>query len=86
MQNQWEVGGSGTTLLQTLEIGKRVLSEPSKDPQSNASLKDPNQPKAGDEHPARQPDEQEQPSRSTGIGGQTAVKGGKEGGVGGEER
>ncbi|KAH9882090.1 hypothetical protein J1614_001262 [Plenodomus biglobosus] len=35
--------------------------------------------KSGDEHPAKQPDHQAEPTRSTGIGGQEEVKGGKEG-------
>lgn len=35
--------------------------------------------KSGDDHPAKQPDQQAQPTRSTGIGGNKEVKGGKEG-------
>lgn len=35
--------------------------------------------KSGDDHPAKQPDQQAQPTRSTGIGGTEEVKGGKEG-------
>ena len=35
--------------------------------------------KSGDDHPAKQPDDQAQPTRSTGIGGESEVKGGKEG-------
>lgn len=35
--------------------------------------------KSGDDHPAKQPDQQAQPTRSTGIGGNEEVKGGKEG-------
>ncbi|KAG9194530.1 hypothetical protein G6011_04565 [Alternaria panax] len=35
--------------------------------------------KTGDDHPAKQPDYQAQPSRTTGIGGKTEVKGGKSG-------
>ncbi len=34
---------------------------------------------SGDDHPAKQPDYQETPSRTTGIGGAEEVKGGKEG-------
>jgi hypothetical protein len=33
----------------------------------------------GDDHPAKQPDPQAEPTRSTGIGGQEEVKGGKDG-------
>jgi hypothetical protein len=46
------------------------------DHQSSAS---PDENKSGDDHPAKQPDHQAEPSRSTGIGGDTKVKGGKEG-------
>ncbi|RYN16220.1 hypothetical protein AA0113_g12623 [Alternaria arborescens] len=46
------------------------------DHQSSAS-KDEN--KSGDDHPAKQPDHQAQPTRTTGIGGATKVQGGKEG-------
>ncbi|KAI1600346.1 hypothetical protein PtrEW13061_000748 [Pyrenophora tritici-repentis] len=46
------------------------------DPQSSASQEEH---KSGDEHPAKQPDFQEQPKRTTGIGGGEEVKGGKEG-------
>lgn len=35
--------------------------------------------KTGDDHPAKQPDQQAQPTRTTGIGGSEEVKGGKEG-------
>lgn len=35
--------------------------------------------KSGSEHPAKQPDHQAQPTRTTGIGGKEGVKGGKEG-------
>ena len=35
--------------------------------------------KSGDDHPAKQPDHQAQPTRTTGIGGQEKVQGGKEG-------
>jgi hypothetical protein len=33
----------------------------------------------GDDHPAKQPDPQAKPTRSTGIGGDEKVEGGKEG-------
>jgi hypothetical protein len=46
------------------------------DHQSSASQ---DEHKTGDDHPAKQPDHQEQPSRTTGIGGGEEVKGGKEG-------
>ncbi|KAI8942647.1 hypothetical protein NX059_000700 [Plenodomus lindquistii] len=46
------------------------------DQQSSASK---DEHKTGDDHPAKQPDHQAQPSKSTGIGGQEEVKGGKEG-------
>lgn len=49
---------------------------PNTDPVSNASR---DEHKTGDDHPARQPDPQAQPTRSTGVGGQAEVKGGKEG-------
>ena len=47
---------------------------PNTDPQSNAS-QDEN--KTGDDHPAKQPDPQSTPSRSTGIGGVKGMTGGK---------
>jgi hypothetical protein len=34
---------------------------------------------SGDDHPAKQPDPQTKPTRSTGIGGDEKVEGGKEG-------
>lgn len=46
------------------------------DTQSSASIEEH---KSGDEHPAKQPDYQAEPSRSTGIGGESEVKGGKDG-------
>ncbi|XP_014556880.1 hypothetical protein COCVIDRAFT_37612 [Bipolaris victoriae FI3] len=46
------------------------------DQQSSASR---DEGKQGDEHPAKQPDFQAQPERTTGIGGGEQVKGGKEG-------
>ena len=49
---------------------------PNTDPQSNASQEEH---KSGNDHPAKQPDYQAEPSRTTGIGGQSEVQGGKEG-------
>jgi hypothetical protein len=49
---------------------------PNTDSQSNASQQEH---KSGGEHPAKQSDQQAQPGRSTGIGGQTEVEGGKKG-------
>jgi hypothetical protein len=49
---------------------------PNTDKQSSAS---PDEDKSGDDHPAKQPDYQAIPSRSTGVGGGSEVKGGKEG-------
>ncbi|KAK5131816.1 hypothetical protein LTR08_000571 [Meristemomyces frigidus] len=50
------------------------------DPQSSASKKDPDEQKTGDDHPAKQPDTQEEPTRSTGFQNfKGGVKGGKEG-------
>jgi hypothetical protein len=49
---------------------------PNTDPQSNASK---DEHKTGDDHPARQPDYQEEPTKKTRIGGGSEVEGGKEG-------
>jgi hypothetical protein len=49
---------------------------PNTDKQSSAST---DEHKTGDDHPAKQPDHQEQPTRLTGIGGKEGVQGGKEG-------
>lgn len=49
---------------------------PNTDKQSSASK---DEHLSGDEHPARQPDYQEAPTRTTGIGGGDEVKGGKAG-------
>ena len=46
------------------------------DQQSSASSEEH---KSGSDHPAKQPDQQAQPTRTTGIGGGEEVKGGKEG-------
>ncbi|ORX99881.1 hypothetical protein BCR34DRAFT_470507, partial [Clohesyomyces aquaticus] len=48
---------------------------PDTDQQSSASK---DEHKTGDDHPARQPDYQAKPTRTTGIGGSDEVKGGKE--------
>ncbi|KAF2115896.1 hypothetical protein BDV96DRAFT_646070 [Lophiotrema nucula] len=56
---------------------KKVRDDtPNTDSQSNASQQEQ---QSGDDHPAKQPDPQSEPTRSTGIGGQNEVKGGKEG-------
>jgi hypothetical protein len=58
-------------------INQHVRSDtPNTDKQSSAS---PDENKSGDDHPAKQPDYQAEPTRSTGIGGDSEVKGGKEG-------
>ncbi|KAF1919815.1 hypothetical protein BDU57DRAFT_513107 [Ampelomyces quisqualis] len=49
---------------------------PNTDHQSSASQ---DEHKTGDDHPAKQPDDQAEPTRMTGIGGGEEVKGGKEG-------
>jgi hypothetical protein len=46
------------------------------DQQSSASTEEH---KTGDDHPAKQPDYQAQPTRTTGIGGKEEVQGGKDG-------
>jgi hypothetical protein len=46
------------------------------DQQSSASTEEH---KSGDDHPAKQPDHQEQPTKTTGIGGSEKVQGGKDG-------
>lgn len=56
---------------------RKVRTEPqNKDQQSSASTEEH---KTGDDHPAKQPDYQAEPSRKTGIGGGEQVKGGKAG-------
>lgn len=58
-------------------INQQVRSDtPNTDKKSSAS---PDEHKSGDDHPAKQPDHQAEPDRSTGIGGEHKVKGGKEG-------
>jgi len=49
---------------------------PNTDRQSSASQEEH---KTGDDHPAKQPDYQAEPRRSTGIGGDSKVEGGKKG-------
>ncbi|KAF2872830.1 hypothetical protein BDV95DRAFT_490498 [Massariosphaeria phaeospora] len=49
---------------------------PNTDQQSSASQ---DEGRSGDDHPAKQPDHQAEPSRTTGIGGKDKVTGGKEG-------
>lgn len=49
---------------------------PNTDWQSTASQ---DEHKSGDDHPAKQPDYQATPERTTGVGGKSEVKGGKEG-------
>ena len=51
-------------------------SHVSTDSQSSASTQEH---KTGDDHPAKQPDQQQDSDRSTGFGHQQGVKGGKEG-------
>jgi hypothetical protein len=52
------------------------MDTPNTDPQSSASK---DEQLSGDDHPAKQPDPQQTPDRSTGFGGQTGVDGGKKG-------
>ena len=50
------------------------------DVQSSASKNDPDEQKTGDDHPAKQPDNQEAPTRSTGFQNfEGGVSGGKDG-------
>ncbi|KAJ4410898.1 hypothetical protein N0V91_001827 [Didymella pomorum] len=66
-------------LEQELKRGPKMDSntqDASKNSQSSAST---DEHKSGADHPAKQPDQQAQPTRSTGIGGGEEVKGGKEG-------
>ena len=51
-------------------------STPNTDNQSSVSTEEH---KSGGDHPAKQPDQQAQPTRSTGIGGDEKVQGGKKG-------
>lgn len=54
-----------------------VRSSPQHTDQKSSASKDEH--KTGDDHPAKQPDPQAQPTRTTGIGGSEEVKGGKDG-------
>ncbi|KAK3077756.1 hypothetical protein LTS18_009402 [Coniosporium uncinatum] len=53
-------------------------TSPSDQKQSSASSAE-TESKSGDDHPAKQPDNQAEPERSTGFQGAREVKGGKEG-------
>ncbi|KAK3081625.1 hypothetical protein LTS18_004689 [Coniosporium uncinatum] len=53
-------------------------TKPSDQKQSSASSAE-TESKSGDDHPAKQPDNQAEPERSTGFQGAREVKGGKEG-------
>jgi hypothetical protein len=69
--------GSNPQANQPDSINANVRSDtPNTDQQSNASRQEH---KSGDDHPAKQPDHQAEPSRKTGIGGSDEVKGGTEG-------
>lgn len=69
--------GSNPQANQPDSINKNVRHDtPNTDEQSTASQQED---KSGDEHPAKQPDYQAEPDRTTGIGGSDRVKGGKEG-------
>ena len=69
--------GSNPQANQPDSINANVRSDtPNTDQQSSASA---DEHKSGDDHPAKQPDHQAEPSRKTGIGGSEEVKGGKEG-------
>lgn len=69
--------GSNPQANQPDSINKSVRRDtPNTDPQSTASQQEH---KTGDDHPAKQPDYQQEPDRKTGIGGGSEVEGGKEG-------
>jgi hypothetical protein len=68
-QPQANMPDSGPNQKQRQDKG---LDTPNTDSQSNASKEEH---KSGEDHPAKQPDPQAQPTRSTGIGGNTPVKG-----------
>jgi hypothetical protein len=69
--------GSNPQANQPDSINANVRSDtPNTDQQSSASGEEH---KSGDEHPAKQPDYQAEPTRKTGIGGSEEVKGGMEG-------
>lgn len=76
-QNNEKRMGSSPQANQPDSINKSVRRDtPNTDPQSTASTEEH---KTGDDHPAKQPDHQQEPDRKTGIGGETEVEGGKEG-------
>ncbi|KAK7185349.1 hypothetical protein DPSP01_011112 [Paraphaeosphaeria sporulosa] len=69
--------GSNLQANQPDSISANVRSDtPNTDQQSSASSEER---KSGDDHPAKQPDYQAEPTRKTGIGGDEKVKGGKAG-------
>ncbi|KAJ4289601.1 hypothetical protein N0V90_010930 [Kalmusia sp. IMI 367209] len=69
--------GSNPKANQPDSINKSVRRDtPNTDAQSSASQQEH---KSGDDHPAKQPDYQQEPERKTGIGGGDEVKSGKEG-------
>lgn len=55
----------------------KVRSSPQHTDEQSSASKDEH--KTGDDHPAKQPDPQAAPSRTTGIGGSDEVQGGKAG-------
>ncbi|KAF2659824.1 hypothetical protein K491DRAFT_775295 [Lophiostoma macrostomum CBS 122681] len=72
-----KIMGSNPDANQPDSINKDVRKDtPNTDSQSNASKQED---KSGDNHPAKQPDDQQKPTRSTCIGGQTDVPGGRAG-------
>lgn len=69
--------GSTPQANQPDSINASVRSDtPNTDQQSSASA---DEHKSGDDHPAKQPDYQVEPTRKTGVGGGEEVEGGKEG-------
>jgi len=69
--------GSNPQANQPDSLNQSVREDtPNTDPQSSASKEEH---KTGDDHPAKQPDYQQEPDRKTGIGGKDEVKGGSEG-------
>lgn len=55
----------------------KVRSDTQNTDQQSSASKDEH--KSGDDHPAKQPDYQAEPTKTTGIGGSDEVQGGKEG-------
>lgn len=69
--------GSNPQANQPDSVNANARSDtPNTDQQSSASA---DETKSGDDHPAKQPDHQAEPTKKTGIGGGEAVSGGKEG-------